>query len=260
MNAFVAAGGTPGPDEPLFDECQGQPKAMLPIAGKPMVQWVVDALDGAHRIENIVVVGLDDSVGLSSRKRLDYVPNQGGLLHNMMAGLEKVRQIDPTAELALYTAADIPAVTSEMVDWRAELALQSPGDIDYVAVERKVMEARFPGSNRSYVKFKDVEVCGGDMNVVSVSLAVREAFWDRLIEARKSPLRQAAMVGYDTLILLLLRRLTFHAAERRICKRLKLDGHAHLSPHAELAMDVDKPHQFEIIRAALESRQETADK
>jgi hypothetical protein len=70
-------------------------------------------------------------------------------------------------------------------------------------------------------------------------------------------MRQAAMVGYDTLILLLLRRLTLHAAERRICQRLKLDGHAHLSPYAELAMDVDKPHQFEIIRAALETRQES---
>ncbi len=195
--------------------------------------------------------------GLTSRKGLDFVPDQGDLLHNMMAGLEHVRQIDASQQLALYTAADIPAVTAEMVDWRTELALQSPGDLDYIAVERKVMEARFPASNRSYVKFKDVEVCGGDMNVVSVSLVVREAFWDRLVEARKSPMRQAAMVGYDTLILLLLRRLTLHAAERRICQRLKLDGHAHLSPYAELAMDVDKPHQFEIIRAALEARQES---
>lgn len=258
MNAFVAAGGVPGPDDPLFDMCRGQPKAMLKIAGKPMVQWVIDALDGAHSIEHIVVVGLNESFGLQSSKGLDFVPDQGGLLHNMMAGLERVRQIDPNQELALYTAADIPAATAEMVDWRTELALKTPGDLDYIAVERKVMEARFPASNRSYVKFKDVEVCGGDMNVVSVSLVVREAFWDRLVEARKSPMRQAAMVGYDTLILLLLRRLTLHAAERRICQRLKLDGHAHLSPYAELAMDVDKPHQFEIIRAALEARQESA--
>jgi CTP:molybdopterin cytidylyltransferase MocA len=256
MNAFIAAGGVPGPDQPLYHLCLGQPMAMLAMAGKPMVQWVIDALDGAQSIEHIVVVGLDSSFGLTSHKGLDFVPNQGSLLHNMMAGLDRVRQIDPEAPLALYTAADIPAVTAEMVDWRAQLALESPSDIDYVAVERSVMEGRFPTSNRSYVKFKDVEVCGSDMNVVRVSLAVREAFWDKLVEARKSPMRQAAMVGYDTLFLLLLRRLTLHAAERRICQRLKLEGRAHLSPYAEIAMDVDKPHQFEILRDALEARQE----
>jgi GTP:adenosylcobinamide-phosphate guanylyltransferase len=257
MNAFVAAGGIPGPDDPLFEICQGQPKAMLSIAGKPMVQWVIDALDGASSIDHIAVVGLDDPAGITSRKALTFVPDQGGLLHNMMAGLEHVRQIDPDQELALYAAADIPGITPEMVDWRTQIALQSPGDIDYVAVERKVMEARFPTSNRSYVKFRDVEVCGSDINVVSVSLIVREALWDRIVEARKTPMRQAAMIGFDTLILMLLRRLTLHAAEQRICQRLDLDGHAHLSPYAEVAMDVDKPHQFEILRAALETRQES---
>jgi CTP:molybdopterin cytidylyltransferase MocA len=255
MNAFVAAGGIPDSDEPLYDLCQGQPKAMLDMAGKPMVQWVIDALDGASNIDHIVIVGLDKSYGLTSTKGLDYVPNQGGLLQNMIAGLERVRQIDPQEELALYTAADIPAITPEMVDWRAQVAMESPADLDYVAVERQVMEARFPTSNRSYVKFKDVEVCGGDMNVVRVSMIVRGAFWDRLVEARKHPMRQAAMVGYDTLLLMLLRRLTLHDAERRICRRLKLEGHARLSPYAELAMDVDKPHQFEILNAALEAGQ-----
>ncbi len=254
MNAFVAAGGVPGPDDLLFDLCRGKPKALLEVAGKPMVQWVIDALDGAAHIRHITVVGLDPGAGLASRKPLDYIPDQGGLLHNMLGGLAHVRQLNPEDEFALYSAADIPGVTSQMVDWRAELALESRVDIDYVAVERKVMEARFPASRRSYIRFKDAEVCGSDMNVIRTSLAVREGMWDRLIGARKHPMQQAAMLGYGTLLLVLLRRLTIQAAEKRITRRLNLEGRVHLSPYAEIAMDVDKPHQYQILDEDLQGR------
>ena len=43
MDAIVIAGGIPQPEEPLYEYTQGIPKAMLNIAGKPMVQWVLDA-------------------------------------------------------------------------------------------------------------------------------------------------------------------------------------------------------------------------
>jgi NDP-sugar pyrophosphorylase family protein len=44
MDAIVIAGGIPEPGDPLYEYTQGQPKALLDIAGKPMVQWVLDAL------------------------------------------------------------------------------------------------------------------------------------------------------------------------------------------------------------------------
>jgi GTP:adenosylcobinamide-phosphate guanylyltransferase len=257
MNAFIAAGGIPGPDEPLFDLCQGRPKALLPIGGKPMIQWVIDALDGAAHIGRITVVGLEPSADLTHHKPTDFVPDQGGLMRNMLGGLAHVRQLDPKQEFALYTAADIPGVTPAMVDWRVELALEAHADIDYVAVDRQVMEARYPASRRSYVKFKDAEVCGSDMNVVRTALAVREGMWNRLIEARKHPMQQAAMLGYGTLILLLLRRLTLEATEARVTRRLELDGRVHLCPYAEIAMDVDKPHQYQILADDLQGRVST---
>lgn len=254
MQAFVAAGGVPAPEDPLYHETQGQPKALLEIAGKSMVQWVLDALDGARQIEKVVIVGLDESSPVNCGKIAGFVPDQGDLMLNMMAGLDRVRQLDPSAEFVLFTSADIPGLTPEMVDWRVETALQAKADLDYVAVERAVMEERFPTSNRSYVKLKDAEVCGGDINVIKASMAVRKELWDRIVAARKHPMQQAALLGFDTLLLILLRRLTFEAAERRISRKLKLDGHAHLAPYAEVAMDVDKPHQLEIMRHYMAER------
>jgi NDP-sugar pyrophosphorylase family protein len=58
IDAVIIAGGIPGPDEPLYPLTQGKPKALLPIGGKPMTQWVMDALNGSPLVRRVVVAGL----------------------------------------------------------------------------------------------------------------------------------------------------------------------------------------------------------
>lgn len=255
MDAVVAAGGNPDPDDPLYAYTQGRPKALLEIAGKPMIQWVLDALSGAESVERIVVVGLDAPAGLSCGKPVAYVPDQEGLLRNIRAGAGKVLELNPAAEFVLSVSSDIPAITSEMVDWLVNAALESDHDLYYCVVPREVMEARFPQSRRSYVRLKDAEVCGGDMNVFRAALAISpNGLWERLIDARKNALKQAALMGYDTVLLLLLRRLTVQRAVQRAGERLGIRGRALVCPFAEIGMDVDKPAQLEILRADLASK------
>lgn len=254
MHAVVMAGGIPGADDPLYAACGGRPKALLDIAGKPMAQWVLDALEGARQVETIVVVGLGPDSGLRVRKPMEHMPDQGGLIHNALAGLRRVREKDASARQVLLASSDIPGVRADMVDWRVDVASSAEADFDYVAVDRKVMEARYPGSNRSYVKIRGYELCGGDLNVVSASLGANQQLWDRLVAARKSAWKQAALLGFDTLFLLLTRQLTLPLAERLASRRLGLQARVHLSPYAEIAMDVDKPHQLEILRRDLSAR------
>jgi len=64
--------------------------------------------------------------------------------------------------------------------------------------------------------------------------------------------RQAALLGFDTLFLLLLRQLALSEAERLISRRLGVRGRALLTPYAAMGMDVDKPNQYELLKAALE--------
>ena len=117
------------------------------------------------------------------------------------------------------------------------------------------MEKRFPGSNRSYIHLKDMDVCGGDLNVVRASLVNgSDELWEKIIASRKNALKQAALLGYDNLLLLLLRQINLENAVRRVARRLNLTGRALVCPYAEIAMDVDKPHQLEIMRADLSKR------
>lgn len=258
MDAILLAGGTPGPDEPLFHESNGRSKALIDIAGKPMAQWILDAISRSQRITRAFIIGVDSDSGLACNKPLTFIPDHGGLLENVLAGLSHLREISPTTTHVMLASTDIPTVSHEMIDRRIETAKSESADLDYVVVERAVMEARFPGSNRSFVRLKDVEVCGGDINLISLELAGKTDLWDRLVAARKSPRRQAALIGFDILFQLLIRNLTLKECEDKISRRLGLQGYVAISPYAEVAMDVDKPEQLEIVRQDLSNKMRAA--
>jgi GTP:adenosylcobinamide-phosphate guanylyltransferase len=252
MDAIVTAGGIPQPDEPLYGYTKGSLKALLEVAGKPMVQWVLDALSHASSIERVVLVGLDAGSGVTCAKPLSFLPNQGGMLDNIRSGVKLVLELNPAAHHVLLVSSDIPAINGEMVDWVVNTTMQTDHDIYYCVITRQVMETRFPGSKRTYTRLKDVELCGGDMNMARTLTAVgNEALWQRIIAARKSALKQAALLGFDTLFLLLFRLITLEDAVEKVSKRLGVKGRAILCPYAEIGMDVDKPHQLELVRADL---------
>lgn len=255
MQAILLAGGRIEPDDPFYGLISTEMKSMTPICGKPMVQWVLDALSGSKVIEKIFVIGLAEKSGLSSKKPLVFLTDQGGIFDNIRFGVEKIVKVSARNEMIVVASGDIPALTSEMVDWLTSQIEVDSYDIYYSTVTRQVMESQFPGSNRSYVHLKDVEVCGGDVNIIN-SRIFNQAndLWNRLSESRKSPMKQAAMIGYSTLILVLLRAITLKDAAKRICRKLKIRGKALLVPYAEMAMDVDKPHQLELIKAFLSEK------
>ncbi len=255
MNAIVTAGGVCKPDEPLYPLTGSGFKSMLDISGRPMIQYVLDALNQARHVDQIFVVGLPQELLLESRKPLHMLADRGDMVGNILAGAREITARFPGETYALAVAADIPAVTGEMADWVAERVLEADYELYYNVIERQVMEARYPGSRRTYIHLKGMECCGGDLNAIRLSLAAADnPFWDRLIAARKSPLRQAAMVGYDTLFLLLLRQLSLHEAELAADRKLGIRTKALRCPYAEVGMDVDKPFQLEIVREDLARR------
>lgn len=256
MDAIVTAGGIPLPEEPLYVETRGRPKALINIGGKPMVQWVLDALSEAQSVERVILVGLTEKSGLTCRKPLTFIPNQGKMLNNLRAAAAEVLRQNRKARHVLIVSSDIPAITGEMVDWLVRTAMETDDDVYYTVIRREVMEARFPNARRTWTSLADMEVCGGDMNVGRLNLLTRKdvALWEKITEARKSPLRQAAIIGLGTLFLLLFRKLTLAQAVERVTQRLNVSGRAIVCPYAEIGMDVDKPAHLEILRQDFKQR------
>ena len=252
--AVVTAGWSPSEDDPLAKYTQGKPKALIPIAGKPMIAHVVDALAGARYIQHIVVVALDPAAEVRFPVPVKYVPDAGGILANAEAGLQYALDHYPNLDAVLLSSSDVPTITPVIVDDFIEECFRTDHDLYYSIVERSVMEARFPGSRRSYIHLREGDFAGGDLLLIrpSMTLSQRE-LWQSLAGARKSALRQARMIGLWPLFKLIIHRLSLAEAERHGSKALNMRGRGVPFPYAEVGMDVDKPFQLEIVRAELEA-------
>jgi GTP:adenosylcobinamide-phosphate guanylyltransferase len=252
MDAIVTAGGIPLPEDPLYAHTKGNSKALLDIAGKPMIQWVLDALSASQKVDNVILIGLSEKSGVTCQKPIHFIPNQGRMLANIVAGVNKSLELDPKNQHVLIVSSDIPGLKGEMVDWLVDQIAADPSDLYYGVIARELMETRYPDSRRTWTHLKDMDVCGADINACHVSMATEHLeTWENLIGHRKSPLQQASIIGFGTLFLLLFRQLTLEEAVRRASQSVGIKGKAIVWPWAEAGMDVDKPHQLEIMRKDL---------
>lgn len=254
MHCMILAGGTVGPDDPLYAYTQGRPKALLDMDGRTMLERVVAALQASPHVDDILVVGIPDetlaAAGLTFARPVAALPDAGSMIANMQTGAAWFRQNRPEAEIILGCSADIPTINRQTVDEFVEACRPWTKAVYYNLVSRARLEARFPNSRRTYTRYQEVEAAGGDMVVARLDVLDRNrALIESLTKARKQPWRIAALVGPRLLIKFLFHRLTIPdietVAERIIGAPVKIifDG------PPELAMDADKPFQVDILRA-----------
>ncbi len=254
MHCLILAGGTVGPDDPLYPYTQGNPKALLDMGGRTMLERVVAALQASPHVEDILVVGIDPELaadaGATFERPIHMIPDAGEMVANMLAGAAWFRLNRPGTEFVLGCSADIPTITGPVVDTFIEACRPLDKAVYYNFVTRAKLEARFPNSKRTYSRYGEIEAAGGDMVIARIDIAEKNReLLESLTGARKQPRRVAGKVGLRMLVKFLLRRVTIpdieNTAERVVGAPVKiiLDG------PPELAMDADKPFQVDMLRA-----------
>jgi hypothetical protein len=79
--------------------------------------------------------------------------------------------------------------------------------------------------------------------------------WEALIGSRKNAFRQASMIGWDTAFQLATHSITLDDLVEKACRRIGVKGRVIIWDQAEPCMDVDKPHQLELVRMDLAKQQ-----
>lgn len=251
MDCVITAGGRPGPDDPLYPYTQGKPKALLDMTGRTMLERVVDGLQASRYVEDIVVVGLEaaEIKPLSFSRPVSNLPDQGSLVQNALAGVHWAQKNRPAATELLLTSADIPLVTGPLIDSLLESYRPFDRVFYYPMVTEEAMEKRFPGSKRTFVPLKNLKIAGGDIFLIQPFIAdSNRELWDAMTNARKHAWKLARIVGLGTMLKFLFRRLSIADLE---AIGLRMLGHpikVVITPHAELAMDGDKPYQVDLLR------------
>lgn len=239
---------------PLSLETGGGPKALVRIAGRPMLSYVVDALRDSGYMRSLVLVGLSasDIPDLGLDVPLACFPNHASIAQNLLAAVNALGNV----ERALFCSTDLPLLTPGAVRDFVARCEATGAEVCYPVVRREVMEERFPASGRSFRRLVDGAFAGGDMFLVRPAvIQANMALIKTLTDERKSAWGLVRAMGPGILLRFLARRLRIEHLERRASRLFGCSCKGIVSPCAELAMDVDEPRHLQTVLKAINQGQ-----
>lgn len=248
-DAIVLAGGRDpslGPGIPN--------KAFLTIEGRTLLSYVVEALQGGRDIGRIAVVGPTEELRRHVPSGVLVVPDANAIMENVGTAIEALKPEDPV----LVLASDIPLVTSAVIGEFLAACAKERADGYYPIVPREVMERRFPGARKTYVKLTDGAFCGGSVLYFypQVFPQVRP-FVERLLVARKQPWQLAQQFGWSIVTKFLSGRLSMQELLAKATEVMGIVVKPVIISSPELALDVDTTNSenLRLVQTALAARQ-----
>jgi GTP:adenosylcobinamide-phosphate guanylyltransferase len=219
-------------------------EALIPLAGRPMVDFVVTALNESPSVGKVVIVGPSGLDYLQGNNKVTaIVPCGDTLMANLRRGLDTLG----TSGLVLVATADIPLLTALAVEDFLAQANKYPADFYYSIVEKSVGDAKYPEVKRTYVRLKEGTFTGGNLLLLNPRILDRGWKWaEDMFRLRKEPLKMCRLLGWGFFVRLLLGQLTITAVEQRFEQLFEAKGKAVISPYPEVGIDVDKPADYEL--------------
>ena len=161
--AVVLAGSRPGSD-PLAGAFGTDLKALVPVGGKPMVRWPVEALFASDRFAQVRVLAQEpERIGEALPAHPKLVVEKSDA--TIAATLERMC-FDPSVQWPMFvTTADHVLLTQDMIDEFCDLGEMA--DIAIGVVERDTLMQRLPRSQRTWVRFRSGAYSGANMFLLS---------------------------------------------------------------------------------------------
>jgi GTP:adenosylcobinamide-phosphate guanylyltransferase len=237
VNAVVLAGG--GPDAVSASDPRLPNKAFVEIGGIALVTRVIAALRSSPEIALITVVAPPATHGYAALAGADERRADGA---RMVESLESGLAGAPPDDLVLIAASDLPVLTAAAIDDFLERTRPRNLDVAYAIVSQREHRDRYPAVPHTWAKMAEGRFCGGGLVALKPRvLPALRGILDDLGKARKSPLRLAALFGWDILPRFALGSLTVAAAERRASAIVGAPVGAITCAYPEVAVNVDRP-------------------
>jgi len=251
--------GDRGPSDPVSQAAGVAHKCLAPVAGRAMLERVVEALAASGEVGRIAVSltspqlldSLPALAPLRDSGRLTALTAAGSPANSVLRGAEALHDPFPL----LVTTADHALLTTAMVDHFCRESRAGGAEVTAGLTASALLQASYPQSRRTYLHFRDERYSGSNLfALMSPPALALPRLWLRVEQQRKRPWRIAAVFGPVLLLGYLLRRFTLDQAMARISARLGVKVAAVKMPMAEAAIDVDKPADLELVEAILSGK------
>lgn len=261
MMAIVLAADRRAPDA-VAREAGTLCKALAPVAGVPMLQRVLQALEGSALFDRIVVCGPPLEVlkrapqlkALLDSPHIDWVASAGSPSASALNGFAAI----PPERTTLLTTADHALLSPQMVRFFLHRARAGNWDVAVAVARHRAVLDRFPGTRRTAIRLRGGPYCGCNLYAFLTPRGRRLAeFWHRVERDRKRPWRVVArLLGWRAVMGYVLGRLTLEQALQRVSRRLGVRIGAVVLPYPEAAVDVDTPADRYLAETVLSERDE----
>jgi GTP:adenosylcobinamide-phosphate guanylyltransferase len=254
--AIVLAAGR-GPDDAMARAFGVAHKCGIPVAGMPMLQRVLMALD-TGTIRTPILLSIDDAAAgeAAAGERIGQC--------RILASATSAPASAKTAALqarhfpVLVTTADHPLLTTEIVESFLSQSLTTGADFTVGLASADTILAGYPDTKRTFFKLGADRVSGCNLFAVMNDKGLRLFdVWHDLERSRKKPWKLVAAFGVVPLITYALGKMTLAKAFAQVSARLGLVIKPVLLPFAEAAIDVDKPSDHALAERILRSRATT---
>lgn len=249
VDAVVLAGA---PNTGQLQEVRSEKwEAEIPIHGKPMVNYVIEALKNASQVANIVVVApreIKDALSPEAR----WVEAGNSLTENIFRAMDVLEKKNNV----LFVTSDVPFLHGEAIDDFINRCGELSGEIFYPLVSREANEQLYPETVRTYFTMKEGVFTGGNILLANPQ-AVMNSRWimDEVIARRKKPWKIIRMLGFFFILKFLTKQLTLRELEQRASEILGHSGMIIISPYPELSTDVDKPSDLRLAEKTISAVQ-----
>ncbi len=205
-----------------------------------MVLSVLEAIAAARFSSKIWVSTQDEGVAaLRATFPFDLLPNDTGAVRSLLKALYS---LPPEGDWVLFVSGDHPLLTPQMLEYFVQQGLRRDAALAVAVVERGVVRAAYPQSQRTYFHSKDGAFSGGNLFLINRrKFQPNVAFMETIDRNRKKPWKNAWMLNPVSLLQILLRQLTMAEVAVKASGLLGCATDVISMPFAECCMDVDKP-------------------
>jgi GTP:adenosylcobinamide-phosphate guanylyltransferase len=227
-------------------------KALIAVAGEPMVRRPVRALLESDNIGEVLVLSQ------APDRIADVLPKSWavGVRESRKTIAETMLAVcnDPqTRWPLLVTTADHALLDAATVD--EFCAGAAAADLAVGVVERQVLMERFPEAERTWLKFRGGAYTGANLFALgSPKVAPAIAIWRSVEQDRKKGWRLLALLGPVVLIGALLRLLSIDDVLHRLGRKLGLRIKAVRLSNPVAGVDVDKPADHTLVEDIIAGR------
>jgi len=245
-SVLILAGQRQGVIDPLCAHAGVERKAVIPICGIPMIDYVLLALSQSRLKKPFHISGFDAGYD----ERLEQSPKAPGPAGSALAALEAGITLP-----VLITTCDHPLLTSKMIEEFIAGARKTDADFCVGLAEKTIIQPAYPNVKRTYLKFSDTSVSGCNLFYIKNEKGLEAIrFWKRAQHYRKQPLKLAASVGWSVLFRYIFGRLSVSGAFKYASNRLGITAEHIFLSDPEAAIDVDKPSDKDLVETILKAR------